>query len=391
MDLPKLDRFSEPMYEVKLYDEETGMRAFVVINRRVPLDGRGAGGLRMDPHVTLGEVRRLAETMTYKHAILNIAEGGAKAGIVADPTSPHKRDVLKAFARLIGPLIREQAYGMGIDMGLTYADLAFVYDEIGKDPFTLAKERLAKRGLDFDIPEGITYETIGSKKFGEFITGYGIGQSLFETCAFMKLPLSGLKAAIQGFGSVGSSVAHYLREKDVKVIAIADVEGTIHRSEGLDIEKLFEAKDALGRIDRSKLDFEYEHLGKDGWFSVGADVLIPAAIPDVINHSNVDRVDAKLIVEGANIPIAVELEEQLQKRGVMVVPDFVANGGAAAGYLLFWAGAVPLGSDKIFPVVGKRIREATIRTLELSKEKEISMRNAAKAIAVDNYLKLVVS
>jgi len=378
------------MYEVRLHDEETGMTAFVVINRRVPLDGRGCGGLRMDPNVDIEEVRKLAETMTYKYAIVNIPEGGAKAGIIADPRSPNKRDILKAFARLVAPLIKEQMYGMGLDMGLTYDDLAFIYKEIGTDPFLLAKERLKKKGIDFQVPEGITYETIGSKKFGEFITGYGVCESMFEACDFMNLDLNELKVAIQGFGSVGSSTAYYLNNKGLKIIALADIEGTIYNANGLSIDKLFKAKDKLGKIDRDKLDFEYDKLDKDGWLSVGADVLIPAAIPDAINKTNHGLVvDAKLIVEAANIPIAVDLEEELQKAGVMIIPDFVANAGAAGGFGLFWAGEVPLGSDEVFPAIGKRIREATIRCLKLSKETHIGMRKAAKQIAEENYMDLV--
>jgi glutamate dehydrogenase (NAD(P)+) len=158
-------RFFHPEYEIRLYDEHTDMIAYVVVNRRVPRDGRGAGGLRMDSNVSLEEVRRLAETMTYKWAIMGIAQGGAKSGIVADPSIPNKRDILKAFARLVSPLIKEQIYGMGVDMGITYADLDYIYKEIGTDPFTLAKERLKKQNVDMKIPEGITYETIGGEKF----------------------------------------------------------------------------------------------------------------------------------------------------------------------------------------------------------------------------------
>ena len=384
----KAGRFSEPMYEVKLFDEKTGMRAFVVINRRIPLDGRGAGGLRMSPTVTLDEVCKLAETMTYKHSIMNIPEGGAKAGIVADPRSPNKREILKTFARLVAPLIREQVYGMGVDMGITYEDLEFIYKEIGTNPFILAKERLRKRGIEFNIPEGITYEKIGGKDFGEFITGYGVCESLFEACNFLNIKLSEVEVAIQGFGSVGSSAAHYLDKKGIRVIAVADIDGTIYSPKGLKIDALFKAKDQIGRIDRGKLDFEYKKLDKDGWLSVGADILIPAAIPNAVNSLNVDKVNAKLIVEGANIPISIEIEEDLAKKGVTIIPDFVANAGAAAGYLLFWSGQIPLGSDKVFPEVGRRIKESTIRTLELSKEKKISMREAAKEIAEANYLNL---
>src|SRR5699024_6079362 len=148
------------------------------------------------------------------------------------------------------------------------------------------------------------------------------------------------RVALQGFGSVGASSAKFLHENDVKLVAIADVNGTIYCEEGLDVPLLFERKDMRGNIKRDNLPSHYEHLPTDAWLKVGADVLIPAAIPDAINEKNVANIDARLIVEGANIPVSHEAEQQLFDRGILVIPDFIANSGGVGLFVSILGGNV---------------------------------------------------
>jgi glutamate dehydrogenase (NAD(P)+) len=144
--------------------------------------------------------------------------------------------------------------------------------------------------------------------------------------------LSEATIAIQGFGSVGSGTARFLAQKGAKVIAVADVDGTIYQEDGLPVDQLIAARDELGSIDREKLDCSYEEHPRDDWLALGAHILIPAAVADTITKNNVQRITSRLVVEAANIPVTIEAEKQLHRLGVAVVPDFIANAGAACGF-----------------------------------------------------------
>ena len=325
-------------------------------------------------------VQRLARAMTYKYAIGGAPSGGAKLGIVADPADPRKPDILRGVAKLIGPYARPGIYRFGEDMGTTKDDVALMYRAAGADPIALLKERAARFGKDLRLPSDATWATAGGKNFEDVITGHGLMQSLLETCDVRGTDLRSLRIAIQGFGTVGAGLAALLDEHGVRIVAIADAEGLLEHEAGLPIPTLLAARSPLGTIDRTRVPAGIRRRARDEWLDTDAEVVVPAAVADAITMKNVDSVKAQIVLEAANLPVGGDAEAALHARGVTVVPDFVANAGAAIGYAMLWYGPSPV--ERIVDDVGHRLRSVTRAVLEASREPDRLPRRAAEAIAV---------
>lgn len=367
------------MYETTLYDPESGLIAFIVIDRL--LNGVSGGGVRMSPGVTLAEVGMLARTMTYKFAAVGVKVGGAKSGILFDPRSPDKRKAVASFGRMAAPLLKT-IYMIGEDMGTTADDVSHIYEEAGINPIVFAKTKAAELGISLDIPEDVELSSLGGESFEEIITGYGLCEAAEEAVGHFGMELKNSTVSLQGFGTVGSISARNLARRGAKVIAVTDIEGTILNKDGLDVEKLIEAADDAGTIDRKKLDFKFTAGGGDGWLTAGADIIVPAAVAGAINEKNVKKVDAKLILEGANIPITEGAQKALTKRGVPIIPDFIANAGAAAGFGLILTGECKI--EEVFEEFSKRIRNGVRHCIEQSNKSGITTREAAINLALKN-------
>lgn len=367
------------MLEVTLYDPETGTRAFVVVHRLI--EGICGGGVRMSPNVTIAEVAQLARTMTYKFAAMGVQVGGAKSGIVYDPRSPKKKEAAAAFGRLAMPLL-STVYTIGEDMGTSAEDVTVINNAAGVNPIEMAKKKAKERGITLNLPENVEFSKLGGESFEEIITGYGIAEAADEAVRLLSLDLAGATVSIQGFGTVGSITARNLARRGARVIAVTDIEGTIVNADGLDVEKLIAAKDEYGTIDRKKLDFPFKKDDRDGWLKVGAQILVPAAIAGSINEKNVKQVTAKLILEGANIPTTPRAEEILAEKGTPIIPDFIANAGAASGFGLVLTGQCPV--EKVFEEFSKRIRDGVRYCVEESRKAKITTRQAAVNLANKN-------
>src|SRR5207302_7613302 len=165
----------------------------------------------------------------------------------------------------------------------------------------------------------------------DLVGGYGVAEAALAAAERLELGApTGLQASIQGFGSMGGSSARYLSRAGVRVIAVADVHGTVSNSDGLDVEALLRGRTEQGEIDRQTLGPGDVEGVAGAWLTAPADILVPAAIADAIDAAAADQVRARLIVEAANIPTTAEAEEKLLRRGVTVVPDFIANNGTNA-------------------------------------------------------------
>ena len=368
----------EPLYEVSMYDPQTHTRAFLVIDSLQT--GVAGGGIRMTPHVTLDEVRRLARSMTYKLSAVRVPAGGSKAGIVADPGAPDKKVRLRAFAKMMEPFLKT-LYVPGEDMGTTAEDVAYIYEVIDYSLMKLSAKNAKKYGIKLQIPDDFDPSAVGDVNLELILTGHGVAQSIQEACTLLDINPAGARVAIQGFGTVGSMTADFLAKKGFSIVAVADVQGTVYHPQGLPVAKLLAAADASGNIDYNKLDFEHQVLQRDEWLAVEADILIPAAVPDTIHGDNVGRVKAQLIVEAANIPVTEEAEKYLFEKGVAIVPDFIANAGAAGGLGIVLTGQVPLDPPKILDEIGQRIKDATRKVLSMSRAEKIQPRQAAIKLA----------
>ncbi len=346
-----------PAKIVQIYAPHIPVRGVVVVDNTAR--GPAIGGVRVSAEVDVEEVYRLARTMTFKSAVADLPHGGAKAGIVADPKDPDIERIFRTFARMIADLTE---YIPAPDMGCNEETMAWVLDEIG---------RVA--GLPEEIG-GLPLDKLGA-------TGFGLAEAAEVACAHAGLKLSGATVAIQGFGSVGRAAARFLAEKGAVIVAASDSRGAVLSPAGLPVEKLLGAKAAEGTVTALA---QGKSAPKEELFRVDCDILVPAATPDVIHEKNAGDIRARLILEGANIPSTPVAERILAERGIVIVPDFIAN----AGGLIMAAMEVARKSEKeAFAAIGEKIRANTKRILEKAKSEGILPRAAAESIARERVKK----
>ncbi|MGW4228995.1 Glu/Leu/Phe/Val family dehydrogenase [Streptomyces sp. NPDC004980] len=342
----------------------TGMKGVLVIDNTAR--GIGKGGTRMSPTVTVDEVARLARVMTWKWAGVDLFYGGAKAGIVADPTSRDKEDVLRAFARALHNEVPRE-YVMGLDMGLTESDAAIIQDELGD------------RGAAVGTPEhlgGVAYDQLG-------VTGFGVAEAADAAAQRQGLPLTGARVAIQGFGAVGSAAARRFAQLGATVVAVSTAHGALHDPSGLDVEQLLTAHQEHGDHLVTR-HHQGTALASGAELTVDCDILVPAALQDVIDRTTAHTVKAKLVVEGANLPTSPEAQEILAGRGITVLPDFVANAGGvvAAAFAMDarYSGFRP-DTTAIFESISTRLRANAVTVLDEAERREVTPHAAGRALA----------
>ena len=317
--------------------------------------GPSIGGLRMAPDVTLAECFRLARAMTMKNAAAGLQHGGGKSVMIGDPRmdAAKKENMIRAFA---GALAGEAHYIFGPDMGTDEQCMAWVKDEIGRAV-----------GLPREVG-GIPLDELGA-------TGYGLAAAAAVAIDDCDFDMDGARLAVQGFGSVGMHAARFLAEKGVKLVAAADSKGTVYDPNGLDVKAL----SAIKKSGRSVVDFgPGDKLDVDAVNFIDCDIWIPAARPDVINMQNVDDFKAKLILQGANIPITHEAERKLEERGVVNVPDFIANAGGVICAAMEFHGQTQTGA---FHAIEEKITHNTRAVLERAKAEHGTTRDAAVRLA----------
>lgn len=354
----RLDEWG-PEKVIQIYDPSTKLKGIVVIDNTVL--GPGKGGIRMTPTVTVEEVFRLARAMTWKNAMADLPFGGAKSGIVATQeeieNKERKRELLRAFGRALRG-ISPQLYIAAPDVNTGEEEMRWFVEGNGSLDSCTGKPK--------DLG-GLPHE-LGS-------TGFGVYISTKIALEFLGLDVANTKVTIQGFGNVGSFTAKYLFEAGAKIIAVSDSKGTIYDEKGLDIEKIMEVKKQTGSVINYKGG---KVLPSDAIFAIPTDVLIPAALSDAINESNVDKIKTKMIVEAANIPMKESFEDLFFKKGVLVIPDFVANAG---GVISSYAEYKGYDEKKAFKLIEEKIKKNTKIVLEESKRRNIKPRDAALEVA----------
>ncbi len=351
--------FSDEMGPEKIlhvYDPKTGMKGIVVVDNTAR--GSAVGGVRMAPDVTVEEVFRLARTMTLKNSAAGIRHGGGKSGIIASPEVENKGDVIRSFARAIESI---EEYIPGPDMGTNEQNMAIIFDEIGRAV-----------GLPKELG-GIPLDDIGS-------TGFGVAIAAEVACKYLDLNLQGATVSVEGFGAVGKATVRFLRERGVRIVAVSDSKGTAYYPEGMSYEELLRVKETTGSV-RNYPDAK--PMGTTELFGVPVDMLIPGARPDVITKDNVDEIKAKLIIEAANIPATLEAEEILHNRGVLVIPDMIANAGGVITASVEYRGGT---EEEAFRMVESKIRKNVARVIEMAHRKGILPRFAAETMAKENVL-----
>lgn len=340
-----------PAKVVHLYDPTCGLRGIVVIDNVAC--GPSIGGVRMAHDVSTREVFRLARAMTLKNAAAGLPHGGGKAGIVADPRTPDKARLIRAFARAIRDLVE---YIPGPDMGTDETCMGWMYDEM-------------KRAVGLPrVLGGIPLDEIGA-------TGFGLAECAEVAAASCNLTIKGATVSIEGFGNVGKHVAVFLEQKGAKLIAASDSQGTIYDPAGIPVAALMEAKAASGSVMGYS---KGKKLSQAEIFGLPCDILIPAARPDCIHKDNVETIQAKLILQGANIPATAEAETRLHQRGILNIPDFIANAGGVTCASVEYHGG---NEAQAFQEISQKIRRNTEEVLKHSLKAGIEPRKAAMDLA----------
>ena len=349
-------RFADDLGPEKIlhvHDPATGLRAIVVVDNVAC--GPSIGGARMQPDVSVDECFRLARAMTLKNAAARIPHGGGKSVIFADPKMGlgEKERLVRSFACAIEDI---RDYIVGPDMGTDETCMAWCHDEIGRAV-----------GLPPEIG-GIPLDEIGA-------TGFGLSVCAQAAQAFCDVDLDGARVVIQGFGSVGRHAARFLTEQGARLVAAADSRGGVVAESGLDVDALLAHK-ATGA---SVAGFAGgKAITGNALLDVACDIFVPAARPDVIRADNVQRVSAKLILSGANIAVTCEAERALHDRGVLVVPDFIANAGGVICASVEYHGGT---QTQAFAAIEEKIRVNTTTVLADAADKGEPPRVAAQSMA----------
>ena len=343
-----------PLKVIHVHEPSIGLKAVLVVDNVAK--GPSIGGMRMALDVSTDECMRLARAMTFKNAAAGLPHGGGKIVIYGDPKMPRaeKEKLLRGLAQI---LRNEDSYIFAPDMGTDEECMAWIRDEVGRVV-----------GLPREIG-GIPLDEIGA-------TGWGLSNAVDVALEYCDFELEGARLVVQGFGAVGKHVSRFLTEKGVVLVAVADSAGAIHNPGGLDIDRLLELKNAGSSV----TDYEdAEKLDRDAVIDVECDIWIPAARPDVVNEDNVHRLNTRLVVEGANIPFTHGAEKYLHEKGVLCIPDFIANAGGVICAAMEYHGA---SQTAALEAIEEKLRRNTAQVLEASRREQILPREAAMELAM---------
>ncbi|MDI6825633.1 MAG: Glu/Leu/Phe/Val dehydrogenase [Candidatus Aenigmarchaeota archaeon] len=369
----ELESFADewgPEKIIETYDPKTGMKGILVIDSTAL--GVSKGGIRMTPSVNVEEVFRLARVMTWKCALADLPFGGAKSGIIADPkkiSKEEKKAIIQAFARALKPVCPSM-YVAAPDMNTGEEEMRWFAEANGDWKACTGKP------ADMCIQPGVCGIP---HEYGS--TGFGVAHSTIVATEHIGLDIKNATVAVEGFGNVGSFVCKYLSEYGAKIVAVSDSKGVIYNTDGIDFNELSKIKKETGSV----INYKPGDVLKNGEiFELPVDILIPAAVPDVITKKNVNRVKAKIIVEGSNIPVPHDIERKLYERNILVVPDFVANAGGVISSYAEYVGKTP---EDMFKLVEEKIKKNMKIVLKHAKQKGISPRDAAMEIAQERVRK----
>lgn len=349
-----MDNFADdfgPLKIIHINEPILKLQSIVVIDN-VTL-GPALGGCRMAVDVTTQEVFRLARAMTLKNALSNLPHGGAKSAILADPKAWNKEILIRQFAKSINQLTD---YIPGPDMGTDETCMAYIHDEIGR-----------AAGLPKYLG-GIPLDELG-------MTGYGVAIAGDTASKMLDIPLKDARVIIQGFGNVGKAAGKFLVERGSKVIATCDSKGAIFNPNGIDISALTKFVKNSPSVQGSKLG---KIISNEEMLEIESDIFIPAARPDIYSEENEHLLKTKLVLEGANIPITHAAAKKMYDRGIVIVPDVIANAG---GVICAASEYAKMSESQAFERVKKTISANTEEVLRRVKVEKVASHEMALRMA----------
>jgi glutamate dehydrogenase (NAD(P)+) len=337
--------------------------------------GPAKGGLRYSPHVDLDEVRALAMWMTWKCALVDVPYGGAKGGIALDPrdySSPELERITRRYTSEILPIIGPNQDIPAPDIGTGEQTMAWILDTYST-------------AVGHTVPAVVTGKPLGlGGSLGRAsATSRGVVHIALRALERMGISPVGASAAVQGFGKVGRDAARFLSDAGVRVAAVSDVDGAVHSQAGLDIEALGRHVDQTGSV----VGFgEGEPISPAELLELDVDLLVPAAVEGAIDSTNAPRIRARVVVEGANGPTTTAADEILSSRGILVVPDILANAGGVVVSYFEWAQANQTyrwGEAEVQARLLEKMTAAWDAVLDVAAHRDVSLRVAATTLAVE--------
>ncbi|MCH8225125.1 MAG: glutamate dehydrogenase [Chloroflexi bacterium] len=353
----------------------------VFIGYRIQHNGsRGPykGGIRYHPEADEEEVRALAALMTWKTALVGIPFGGAKGGVQCDPRKMSARELqalTRRFTRSISQII-------GVNRDIPAPD-------VGTNSQTMAWMMSAYSEENGYTPGVVTGKPIelGGSVGREQATGRGVSLMIKEVAKDLGIAMDHSKIAVQGYGNVGSWAAHYLDQGGCSVIAVSDVNGGIHNSQGLDLALLKTHMDDTGTV----IGFKgAEDITNDELLEMECEFLVPAALGGAIHSGNADKIRARMVVEGANNPVTPGGEAILNDRGVPCLPDLLVNAGGVTVSYFEWVQNVqrfPWDLDRVNSALEEILVRAYREVRDTVEKEKLTYRAAAFSIAVDRVVK----
>ncbi len=337
--------------------------------------GPSKGGIRYDKDVNLNEVKALAAWMTWKSAVTGIPFGGAKGGIICDPSKLSKTEL----ERITRAYTKELSGIFGPDKDIPAPDLGTGPDEMGwlLDEYSLLHGKT--------IQAVVTGKHIhsGGSLGREEATGRGVTINTLLALRELGIEETGATVSIQGFGNVGLHTALFLYEKGVKIVAVSDVSAALYNSEGININSLIKYSKENNKKIKGYADAQEIHA--DDLLQLPVDVLIPAAKEDVITATNASYIKARIIVEGANGPTSSDADDILQNKNILVVPDILANAGGVTVSYFEWLQNSLFEHWKI-EQVNQKLEEILTKSfstvLHVAKTFDVSLRIAAYILAL---------
>ncbi len=345
--------------------------------------GPSKGGIRYHPDVTLDEIKALAMWMTWKCALMGIPFGGAKGGVVVDPKALSRGELERMTRRYTSEIINEIGPEKDIpapDVGTDGSIMAWIFDTYSMNKGHSVLGVVTGKPL-----------TIGGSLGREEATARGGLFCIRDAVAKRGERLDGMTVAVQGFGNVGSYLAKLLHAEGARVVAVSDSRATLHNSNGIDIDAAFRHKRENGTLAGLK---EVEEISHDELFVLDVDILAPCALEQVITERNADQVKASIICEGANGPVTPGADAILEDKGVLILPDVLANaGGVVVSYFewvqglqeYFWKEAEV--NAKLNDIVSRAFDE----TWDTAEQRQVPMRVAAYGLAVQRVAEATVT
>ena len=337
--------------------------------------GPTKGGIRYDPHVTLGECTALAVWMTWKCALLRLPYGGAKGGVRCNPRELSQRELERLTRRYTSELrgvIGPQEDIPAPDMATNEQTMAWIMDTYSMQ-------------VGYAVPEIVTGKpvSLGGSLFRHEATGAGVVMVIERACQRLGWDLAEQRCVVQGFGNVGGIAAQELVSKGATVLAVSDVSGGIYSPSGLDLDAVRTWVAAHGTLAGYP---DGQHVSNSELLELPCDILILAALEEQLTAENAPRIDTKLVVEGANGPTTIEADAILMDRDILILPDVLTNaGGVTVSYFewvqdlgrLFWT------RDEIRARLAEKLADAFDRVWLLADEKGISLRQAALVAGIN--------